>query len=89
MDLGSVQAAGTVILMSADASAPGAWGWVYLNNTTLERSNDGVNWTTVGTVSIKVDGVQILKNVSASTRYLRVRKTKNYIGVGSFYAKTL
>lgn len=86
MDLGSSKSVDKVVLVPADASAPGSWGYTYLNGATLERSADGTNWTSVGTVTSSADGVPVQVTIGTSTRFLRIRKSSNYVGVGDFYA---
>ena len=84
MDLGAVRSVGVVHL--APAVGVHNWSAGYLNGTILERSTDNVTWTTVLTITGAVDGQISQLAVNASTRYLRLRSTGNYIAVGDFYA---
>jgi hypothetical protein len=86
MDLGSTQAIGAVVVVPATANAPGGWGAINLNTAILQRSNDGVNWTSVATISGAVDDVQTIVPVNATARYLRVLKPNGWLGVGDFFA---
>lgn len=84
-DLGSSMAIDRIEIASADASTYGGWGAQYTNGAVVERSTDGVNWTSAGTVGGVVDGSY--KSISmggASTRYIRLRKTSAYLGMGDF-----
>ena len=87
MDLGSVQAVGNVVLVPISSTFDG-WGYTYLNQAALERSNDGSSWTTVvASISGASDGAQMQIPVNTSTRFLRVKRA-GYLGLGDFYATT-
>ena len=84
-DLGSILPLDYVWIAPASIGAPGGWGPLYLNGAIVERSNDASTWTTVGTVSGASDGVYWTSSFSgASARYVRLRMSGNYLGVGDF-----
>lgn len=85
MDLGTSVYLASVVLVPAHNSAPGGWGYAYLNGATVERSTDGTTWTSVGTVSSTADDVPVKLTVNAMARYLRVSKTSR-LGLGDFVA---
>lgn len=85
MDLGSSQSVDKAVLVPIPFSFDG-WGVSYLNGATLEKSADGMSWTSVGTVTSTTEGVPVQVTVGSSTRYLRVKISNNYLGVGDFYA---
>ena len=86
MDLGSLQTVGSVVAVPAAAAAQGSWGASYLNGAVLQRSSDNVTWTDVATISGATENVQTIVPVNATTRYLRLRQTNYYLGVGDFFA---
>jgi hypothetical protein len=86
-NLGTSQAISRIEIASADASAPGGWGSSYTNGAVVEYSNDGVNWTSVGTVSGVVDGSYTSISLGGATMlYIRLRMTSNWLGMGDFRA---
>lgn len=86
MDLGTITQVNAVTIASIIASFDG-WGAGYVNNATLERSNDGVTWTNVATLSGIVDGTPSTFTVNASARYFRVTSNSSgWLGLGDFYA---
>jgi len=84
MDLGSVQSISDVIVAPI-GSGFGGWTAGNLDGATLERSDDGTTWTAITTISGSTAGSYLTVAVSASARYLRLRKT-GYLGIGDFYA---
>jgi RHS Repeat len=88
MDLGSVKALGKATIAPISFAFQ-SWGPVYTDFSTLQRSDDGVNWTTVTPISGTVDGNATEYPVNSSARYLRViTTTGTWLGLGDFYVRT-
>lgn len=84
-NLGTSQAISRIDIASADASAPGGWGAFYTNGAIVEYSNDGVTWTSAGTVSGVVDGSYTSISLGGATmQYIRLVRTSGYLGMGDF-----
>ncbi|NYE94446.1 hypothetical protein FHU41_000667 [Psychromicrobium silvestre] len=66
VDLGSVQSIGRVKL---------SWEYAYGKAYQIQTSNDGVNWSTIYSTGAGVGGVQDLKNLTGTGRYVRMYGT--------------
>jgi YD repeat-containing protein len=83
-DLGSAQTVNHIRIASAPTSAPGGWGAAYTNGAVIEYSWDATNWFNAGTVSGVVDGSLSSFSLGVTARYVRLRMSSNWLGLGDF-----
>jgi len=81
MDLGTVQSVGAVVMAPMDGA------YFYLNGADLQRSSNGTDWVSVGTISTNADGELLQISVNSSARYLRI-VGGTLLAIGDFYAKS-
>jgi hypothetical protein len=82
MDLGSIVSVGKVVLVPI---SPPYGGGGYVNGGLVERSSDGISWTSIATVSGAASGSRIEYSIGTSARYIRITKS-SILGLGDFYA---
>jgi hypothetical protein len=91
MDLGSKRIVNNVIVGTDYANTlAGGWGTTYTSGAELIYSEDGVNWwlAIAGTIGSFTAGIKIITGLNIAARYIRVRRTSDYVALTEFYATT-
>lgn len=75
-----------VICRNIDSTHPDGWTLVstYTDGRSVYRSIDGLNWTLIGVTSGAADGVNIVLSTNAFARFIQIRNTSSFFGLGCF-----
>jgi hypothetical protein len=89
MDFGSVMSFSSVVVgCDFNNTLAGGWGKAYAEDCDIIGSNDATTWTTLGNTGTFSTALKTISTPAASYRYVRIRRTDDYLAVTEFYALT-
>jgi hypothetical protein len=87
MDFGSQTSFSSVVVgCDFDNTLAGGWGKSYTENCDILGSNNGTTWDTLANTGTFSAGLKTISTAGASYRYVRLRKTNDFLAVTEFYA---